>query len=651
MKSMVRYFLLLIVSVAFGNRDSFAQNVPQGFSYQTTIRNSSGVAILSQPVGIRFSFYMNSPAGTLVWQEAQSAVTDVYGHIHVIIGGGTSTGAGSLLSFDQINWSTGLYYLKVSIDPVGGTSYTDLGNSQLFSVPYALYSLKTNSINNLQLDQLIDVDVPAPVAGHLLLWNGAFWIPSPDKDSDTVSFVYTAGQSVYSDSAMYVYGGVVPDSTMFAYGSDSSVYSNTSSTTTNSEYSISSDTATYALYSVPYAWTLTGNSMSTSSSYLGTNDNTSFAVKTNNTKRASLTNTGAFAIGSTSNSSSLSIVNDDGFLSTGTFGTLISTVSGAGTKLAWYPALGSFRAGTITAAQWDTANTGEYSMAFGYNTKARDRSFALGYECEALDYSFAAGRKTAALAVGGYPAGNSVTLGDSCIALSYRSVLIGKNNYSTGGINGVIGYNNSTPGNQSIVLGSYCNVTGNRSTVLGYHAATSFLKAGFVYADASSTAATTPLIAYQFVVRASGGVVFYTDSLNTVGVTLFPGGGSWSVVSDRNKKTNISEVDPESILMGIENLKIDTWNYRSQSRSIRHIGPMAQDFNKQFHFGENAITISGVDMDGVILAGIKALNARVDGFREINELELLKNRIEKLNDTAELKKRLDVIEETLLKKN
>lgn len=59
------------------------------------------------------------------------------------------------------------------------------------------------------------------------------------------------------------------------------------------------------------------------------------------------------------------------------------------------------------------------------------------------------------------------------------------------------------------------------------------------------------------------------------------------------------------------NIPVETWNYKSQDSSIRHIGPMAQDFHAMFGFGENDKTIATVDADGVALASIQGLHQLV----------------------------------------
>ncbi len=50
-----------------------------------------------------------------------------------------------------------------------------------------------------------------------------------------------------------------------------------------------------------------------------------------------------------------------------------------------------------------------------------------------------------------------------------------------------------------------------------------------------------------------------------------------------------------------------TWNYKSQDDSIRHMGPMAQDFRAAFGLGADDKHISTVDADGVALSAVQEL--------------------------------------------
>jgi hypothetical protein len=88
---------------------------------------------------------------------------------------------------------------------------------------------------------------------------------------------------------------------------------------------------------------------------------------------------------------------------------------------------------------------------------------------------------------------------------------------------------------------------------------------------------------------------------------LYGGGNGWSGISDRNAKENFAPVDRQEVLASLVKIPIETWNLKSQDPSIRHIGPIAQDFYAAFEMGESERYISTVDADGVALAAIQGL--------------------------------------------
>ncbi|HXJ83492.1 MAG TPA: tail fiber domain-containing protein [Candidatus Methylomirabilis sp.] len=89
-----------------------------------------------------------------------------------------------------------------------------------------------------------------------------------------------------------------------------------------------------------------------------------------------------------------------------------------------------------------------------------------------------------------------------------------------------------------------------------------------------------------------------------------------TIISDRNRKENIADVDGGVILDQVARLPITTWRYKGEA--IRHIGPMAQDFAAAFQVGPDDRHIDLIDANGVALAAIQALTRRV----ETQEVEL-----------------------------
>ena len=147
---------------------TFAQ-APEKMSYQAVVRDASGVLVSEQVVGMRIQIIQGSEFGASVYVETQTPTTNANGLVTLEIGTGTViTG-----SFNSIEWDNGPYFIETETDPTGGSNYSIIGNSQLLSVPYALYAKNSgnstpttpnlesvlsenNSANNQQIKDLQD---------------------------------------------------------------------------------------------------------------------------------------------------------------------------------------------------------------------------------------------------------------------------------------------------------------------------------------------------------------------------------------------------------------------------------------------------------------------------------------------------------------
>lgn len=132
---------ILVVVALLATTQIFAQS-PQKFNYQGVARNNSGQPLASQALGLRISIHDATPTGTVVYQETQSTTTNQFGLYALSIGGGTVV-SGTMAG---INWAQGDKFIQIEMDPAGGTSYTDLGTTQLLSVPYAQHSQQSSTI-------------------------------------------------------------------------------------------------------------------------------------------------------------------------------------------------------------------------------------------------------------------------------------------------------------------------------------------------------------------------------------------------------------------------------------------------------------------------------------------------------------------------
>lgn len=188
--------------------------------------------------------------------------------------------------------------------------------------------------------------------------------------------------------------------------------------------------------------------------------------------------------------------------------------------------------------------------------------------------------------------------------------------------NRAAGMSTTVPGGSNNAAdGDYSFAAGRRANALHSGA--------FVWGDAVD-AGVSSAAENQFTARATGGVRFFTNAALSTGVQVAAGGGSWSSVSDRNVKRNIRPIDGREVLDRLAQVPITTWNYQTQDPTIRHIGPMAQDFHAAFGVGEDARHIANIDADGVALAAIQGLHQIVK--EQEQELDSLRREVAEMKE-------------------
>jgi len=119
------------------------------------------------------------------------------------------------------------------------------------------------------------------------------------------------------------------------------------------------------------------------------------------------------------------------------------------------------------------------------------------------------------------------------------------------------------------------------------------------------------------------------DTSNGNGAYL-TAGGVWTNASDRATKRDFKPVDKQQLLARLVALPITSWRYNGEADSIRHVGPMAQDFSAAFHLGQSDRHIGTIDADGVALAAIQALHEVVR--KKDDEIDTLKAQVATLGE-------------------
>jgi regulator of replication initiation timing len=275
---------------------------------------------------------------------------------------------------------------------------------------------------------------------------------------------------------------------------------------------------------------------------------------------------------------SLEVGGTDGLLVTGTANSGTIMALGAGVRLHWYPRKGAFRVGYAETTWWDdngsaNPNLALYSIGMGYQARASAvATTSIGaYNKATGDYSLSLGSYSTA------SASHAVAIGTQAIA----------------------------SGIYSIALGSGANTNGrDGSMVIGDD---SYFQTAYSSAD------------NQLTMRFSGGYRLWSSYPDSVaGVYMRHGQSGWSNYCDRNIKENFTELDGEELLEKLHNIPVTEWNYKRGDTSLKYVGPMAQDFYAAFHLGgTDSLGINSISIDGVNMAGIKALEQRTREMKTV----------------------------------
>ncbi len=156
MKRKETFILRVLFIMLFGafTLSSFA-DVPQKINYQAIARNAAGEVLSNENIDIKISILQSSADGSAVCIEEFDLETNEFGLVNLQIG------SNNPVDFSAIDWSAGPYFVKLEINDI------HMGTSQLFAVPYALYSEEAENApkgNN---------------PGDMSYWDGEQWVIIP----------------------------------------------------------------------------------------------------------------------------------------------------------------------------------------------------------------------------------------------------------------------------------------------------------------------------------------------------------------------------------------------------------------------------------------------------------------------------------------
>lgn len=287
--------------------------------------------------------------------------------------------------------------------------------------------------------------------------------------------------------------------------------------------------------------------------------------------------------------------------------------SGAGTRFLWHPCRGSVRFGRVPVGDptaWDDNHMDDFTFAGGNQVRATDYG------------AFAYGDQVTVSSTVGVGFGSAVTVSGTA------GFSAGAQNVCSGFACTAIGYTVRAGGQGAVALGYRTTANNDYSVAIGYRASNNTHTGTMAMGDESTTDSVRNQADNEFRARYNGGFrlrVSTASNGNTpgaggnVGCDLTVAVPSWTCASSRTLKENFRKVDGEDVLRRLKSMPITTWNMIGADRSIRHLGPVAEDFYKAFPLGLGKTTIGMNDIDGVNIAAAKALEARTSALQADNK--------------------------------
>ena len=196
-----KFYIVLVAFLATAG--VFAQ-APEKMSYQAVVRAADNTLVTNQQVGMQISILETTVTGSAVYVETHTPTTNANGLVTIEIG--TGNVASGL--FSAIDWATDSFFTKTEIDPMGGTSYSITGTSELLSVPYALQAKTATTATELSggMNQVyieaLEARIKAiePKIGDKIYGGVVFWVDPEDRLKGLVCALEDQGTNITWDN-------------------------------------------------------------------------------------------------------------------------------------------------------------------------------------------------------------------------------------------------------------------------------------------------------------------------------------------------------------------------------------------------------------------------------------------------------------------
>ena len=147
LKKFIQTTLLLVVLCTTATTYAQVSQAPDGIQFQALATDANGHPAAGRVIYVKDAIVAKTATGTIVYSETFKVTASSAGIFTIVLGKGTY--ASGVSSIANIDWANGPFFLnlKIAVEPTVPTAswnvnneYVDLGTSQFWSVPYALYA-------------------------------------------------------------------------------------------------------------------------------------------------------------------------------------------------------------------------------------------------------------------------------------------------------------------------------------------------------------------------------------------------------------------------------------------------------------------------------------------------------------------------------
>jgi hypothetical protein len=147
LKKFIQTALLLVVLCTTATTYAQVSQAPDGIQFQALATDANGHPAAGRVIYVKDAIVAKTATGTIVYSETFKVTASSAGIFTIVLGKGTY--ASGVSSIANIDWANGPFFLnlKIAVEPTVPTAswnvnneYVDLGTSQFWSTPYALYA-------------------------------------------------------------------------------------------------------------------------------------------------------------------------------------------------------------------------------------------------------------------------------------------------------------------------------------------------------------------------------------------------------------------------------------------------------------------------------------------------------------------------------